>query len=114
MLRALSNKFSNEGFSVSEAANGAIGLTRALEERPDIILLDILMPTMDGLTMLKQLRSKNEYGKDVPVIILTNLNSDKEGVNVTITETNPAFYLVKTSWSIQDVVEKVRERLSGV
>ena len=106
---ALSSKFAGEGFAVSEAPDGAVGLTRAIEEKPSIILLDILMPIMDGLTMLKKLRVDSTYGKDVPVIVLTNVNDDTDIINTAVTETSPTFFLVKTNWTIQDVVEKVTE-----
>ncbi len=111
LLGALADKFSREGFAVLQAKNGEEGLESALKNQPNMILLDIVMPVMDGMTMLKKLRATNEWGKTVPVIILTNLTSDNDERMRDITETNPAYYLVKTDWKIEDVVEKVRERL---
>ena len=111
LLNALVDKFSREGFSVLEAKNGEEGLESALKNRPDLILLDIVMPRMDGMTMLKKLREANEWSKHVPVIILTNLTSADEGRMSDITELEPAYYLVKTDWKIEDVVAKVRGRL---
>ena len=110
-LRALTDKFFHEGFAVIQAKNGEEGLESALKNHPDIILLDIVMPKMDGMTMLKRLREANEWGKHVPVIILTNLTSTDEARTRDIAELEPAYYLVKTDWKIEDVVEKVRERL---
>ncbi|OGI95492.1 hypothetical protein A2917_02965 [Candidatus Nomurabacteria bacterium RIFCSPLOWO2_01_FULL_42_17] len=112
MLKILVDSFEKENFSTLEARDGEIAFRKALEERPDIILLDILLPKIDGLTVLKKLRKENEYGKKVPVILLTNLNPDREEINKVIAENNPAYYLVKTNWNIEDVVEKVKERLS--
>lgn len=109
--KALSEKFTREGFAVLEAKDGAEGLSVAVKAQPDIILLDIVMPKMDGMTMLKTLRQKNEWGKTVPVILLTNLSADSEEINKGIAESDPAYYLVKSNWSIDDVVAKVRERL---
>ena len=110
-LSALVEKFSHEGFSVLEAKNGEEGLESALKNHPDMILLDIVMPRMDGMTMLKKLREDGEWSKHVPVIILTNLTSADEGRTRDITELEPAYYLVKSDWKIEDVVAKVRERL---
>ena len=112
VLRALTDKLMREGFHLLQAKDGEEGLMVALRDRPDLILLDILLPKMDGLTMMKKLRAENEWGKTVPVILLTNLSPDKEEINKSISECEPAYYLVKTNWSMADVVEKVRERLS--
>jgi DNA-binding response OmpR family regulator len=110
--KALSDKFNREGFEVNEAEDGEAGFKAALKVRPDIILLDIMMPDMDGMTMLKKLRAENEWGKNVPVVLLTNLSADNDEIIRRIAEDEPAYYLLKANWSINDVVEKVRERLS--
>jgi len=111
-LKSLADEFTDEGFQVLKAQNGEAGLALALREHPDIILLDIVMPVMDGMTMLKKLR-ENVWGKGVPVILLTNLSADNDQRIKDITTTEPAYYLVKSNWALRDVVEKVRERLSG-
>ena len=112
-LKSLADEFTDEGFRVLQAQNGEAGLAMALREHPDIILLDMVMPIMDGMTMLKKLREKNAWGKSVPVILLTNLSPDDEQRTRDITTTEPAYYLVKSKWNLRDVVEKVQERLSG-
>lgn len=112
LRNVLHDKFSMEGFSVLEAKDGEEGLMIALREHPDLILLDIVMPKMDGLTMMKKLRQADEWGKRVPIILLTNLNADDDKINRAITENEPAYYLVKSDWKIDDLVEKIRERLS--
>lgn len=109
LIEALRNKLNKEGFSVLEARNGKIGLDLALKERPDLILLDIIMPVMDGLTMLQELRKKDEWGKNVPVIILTNLSDDKKVMEAV--KEGSYDYLIKSDWSINEVISKVRERL---
>ena len=113
MVLALKDKFEREGFVVSEASDGVEGLAKAFAEKPDIILLDILMPKMDGLATLKHLRAENDYGKAVPVILLTNLSADKEEIIQTVAETGPAYYIVKSSLTIQEVVDKVRDLLAN-
>lgn len=107
-LRALKDKFQGEGFECLEAKDGREGLRVAVTSHPDLILLDLILPEMDGITMLKKLR-EDEWGKDVPVIILTNLSDDK-----TITEAIRSgiySYLVKTDWRLEDVVKKVKAKL---
>lgn len=107
----LCDKFMREGFSVLNAKDGEIGLTVALEEKPDLILLDLVMPKMDGMTMLKKLRQVNDWSKAVPVMLLTNLGSDDESRMREIAEDAALSYLVKSNWSINDLTEKVKEAL---
>ncbi len=108
ILNALHDKLTREGFPILEAQNGKDGLEIALREHPDLILLDIVMPVMDGMTMLRELR-KDSWGKDARVVVLTNL-SDNEKIGEAISS-GAYDYLVKTDWKIEDVVSKIRERL---
>lgn len=112
LRRALREKFTREGFTVLDAKDGHAGLATALKERPDVVLLDMMMPKMDGMTMLHKLRQKNEWGKRVPVILLTNLGSDDRRVMKEIVEDVAAHYLVKSNWSIEQVVEKARDMIA--
>ena len=102
----LADRFSYEGFSVLEAEDGVQGLEVALEECPDLILLDIVMPKMDGITMMKKLR-RHKAGKDIPIILLTNLSANDGGTK----KYKPAFYLIKSDWKIKDVIKKAKEKL---
>jgi len=111
LLKALQDKLSQEGYEVYKAWDGKIGLALALEKKPDLILLDIVMPVMDGMTMLKKLRNEGSYGKEVPVILLTNLNPDSERVNRGVTINEPAFYLIKSNWTLDEVMQKIKECL---
>jgi len=109
LLSALVEKLTKEGFETLEAKNGEEGLVMAKKEKPDLILLDIVMPVMDGITMLKQMRN-SDWGKEIPVIMLTNLSEDDK---VDESLENGAFeYLVKSDWKLEDVVKKIRIRLS--
>lgn len=104
---ALRDKLARERFVVLEAKDGEEGLKIALDEQPDLILLDIVMPKVDGLTMLGQLR-EDSWGKTAHVIMLTNL-SDGESVSKSLE--NAAFdYLVKSDWKLEDIVRKIRDR----
>src|SRR3989338_6361272 len=111
LLNALRDKLTHEGFSALEAKNGEEGLEVAFREHPDLIFVDIIMPKIDGMTMLRKLRNENEWGKSIPVIILTNLTSADEARNRDITELEPSYYLVKADWKLEDVVSKIKERL---
>ncbi len=108
LLKVYAERFSNEGFSVLKASNGQEGLDMALEKRPDIILLDILMPVMDGLTVMQKLRENDSWDKNVPIIFLTNLSEHEESIAKSVAENKPAYYLVKSDWSLSDVVKKAK------
>jgi len=105
---ALVDKLTHEGFIAITAKNGEEGLEVALREHPDLILLDIVMPVMDGMAMLKKLR-EDAWGKSAKVIFLTNLSDNEklsEAMGSEVFE-----YFVKSDWKIEDVVAKVREFL---
>ena len=105
---ALSDALTDEGFKVITAGDGEAGLKLVLDKHPDLILLDIVMPLLDGLSMLKKLRA-NQWGREVSVIILTNL-SDAATI-AEIAEQTVYDYLVKSSWQLEAVVKKVKEKL---
>lgn len=107
-LRTLGGRLAREGFTVLEADNGEDGLKIALAEHPDLILLDLIIPLMDGITVLERLR-EDEAGKNIRVIILSNL-SDAEKVEKAV-KGNVHDYLVKTDWSLEELVGRVYERL---
>lgn len=110
LLALLQQKLEKEGFVVSTAKNGQEGLKVAILEHPDLILLDIVMPVMDGITMLTELR-ENPWGKSVPVLIMTNLTDrEKMAVGVKLDVKN---YLVKSDWKLKDLIEKVKENVKN-
>jgi two-component system OmpR family response regulator len=100
-------------FAVVSAHNGEEGLALALKEEPDVILLDIIMPVMDGFSMLKKLRASGGYGAKVPVVVLSNLTLYSEDLEGDLNVTHPESYLLKTSWAIEDVVKKVESVLAA-
>jgi len=110
ILNVLADKFTLEGFEVAMAKNGQEGLKIALENHPDLILLDIVMPIMDGMTMLGELR-KDLWGKDVSVIFLTNLSDASRVLQSLDQGVND--YLVKSDWKIKDIVEMVKGKLKN-
>ncbi len=107
---ALSNKLEKNGYFVSQAKDGVEGLNMALVNQPDLILLDIAMPRMDGFSMLDKLR-ENNWGKKVKVIILTNFDADDEKMSKVIKD-QPSYYLVKNNNTLEQIIEKVQELLS--
>ncbi len=110
-LKLLSDEFTNDGFRVLSAKNGEQGLELAFKEKPDIILLDLVLPAMDGISLMKKIREKSDWGRKVPIIVLTNLSPDDERIMQAITRDEPAYYLVKSNQTLDDLVEKVKERL---
>lgn len=110
MQKVISEAFDNQEFTVLTANDGEEGLDISLKEHPDLILLDILMPKMDGMVMLRKLRL-DEWGKLVPVIILTNVSPNANSVIDSVLEYEPAYYLVKSDVKLEGIVEKVKEVL---
>ncbi|MFC1612254.1 PleD family two-component system response regulator [Patescibacteria group bacterium] len=108
VVRILREKFKSEGFRVLEAKNGIDGFKKAKTEKPDLILLDIILPKMDGIAMLQKLR-KDAWGKNVKVIILTNLSDGDELAEAI--EHKVHDYLVKADWKLEEIVKKVKEKL---
>ncbi len=107
---ALRDALTDADYSVLEAKNGTEGVSIALEKHPDLILLDLLMPEMDGMTALKHIRM-DAWGKDVPVMILTNVNASKEQIIEDMVMGKPLEYLIKSDWKIYDVIEKIEKVL---
>jgi len=102
--------FNKKGFLTLEAENGIDGLQKSLETHPDVIVLDVRMPKMNGIEMMKKLR-EDSWGKNVPIIILSNYDVADNDIARIIYD-KPAFYLVKSNSSLEEVLEKIEEVLS--
>ena len=103
-------KLNNSGFEVFAAEDGGKGLAMARKELPDIILLDVMMPVMNGFEVLKKLR-KDKPTAEIPVIILSNfgeIDQMTEGFVEGATD-----YLIKAEHTPSDVVEIVNETLAN-
>lgn len=111
-LDVLAKKFQREQFNVSVAHDGMEGLEKALKEKPDMVLLDIVMPRMDGFTMLQKLRA-DTWGQTVPVIVLTNLGDAATSLRA-LSDTAIVGLLIKSDWSLEDLVAKVRVKLGEI
>lgn len=140
LLEVLVDNLKDEGFNVLEARDGEEGLEVALKEKPDLILLDIMMPKMNGMTMLKKLRD-DRWGSKVPVMVLTNVGDSKNVMDALEFDTcDPKLsynnksvpkatrqgikayldarlskgvceYLIKSNLKIEDVLKKVKKVL---
>ena len=106
--KALADKFAREGFRVVEAKDGKEGLYAALKELPDVILLDIIMPKMSGVDMLKLMR-ETTWGKTVPVLFLTNDNKPERMMEALKINAND--YLIKSDWGLAEIITKIKETI---
>lgn len=101
---------STHGFTVVRAASGPEGLQKAKEELPDLILLDLLLPEMSGIDVLRELRESGPPYSEVPVMVLTNL--DEEWALGQARVFGASDYLVKVKTTPSEVVGRVRELLA--
>lgn len=103
-------KFENEGFEVQVADNGKDGVALATHMKPDIILLDLHMPEMNGAEALSEIR-KMPWGKHIPVIILTNLGEEESPKSLRALGIHS--YIVKADYTPRQVVARVKEALEN-
>jgi DNA-binding response OmpR family regulator len=101
-------KFGAAGFDVKWAKNGRLGVELVKDMRPDLILLDLHMPEMDGSEALAEIR-KHEWGKTIPVIVLTNLGEEESPKN--LRSLGIESYIVKADLTPRQVVQKAKETL---
>ena len=108
IIKALDMEMNNR-YNLVEALDGETGLNLARNEKPDLIILDLILPKMHGFEVLKNLKSDNET-KNVPVIILTCLGQDsdkKKGMALGADD-----YLIKTDYRLEEVAEKIDHALN--
>ena len=108
MSSAMEAKFQKYGFAVLKAGDGEEGYKMAMGNKPDLLMLDLIMPKMDGISLMKEIRKDAAWGNNVPIIILTNL-SDHESMSEAAE--NRVYFLVKTEWRLDDVVKLAMEKL---
>lgn len=93
-----------EGFNIIQASNGAEALQKAKQSKPDIILLDIMMPKVNGFDVLKDLKKDNEL-KNIPVIVLTALIQDVDKIQGK--KLGAADYIIKSETMPGEVIQKI-------
>jgi len=103
-------KFEAEGYEVETAENGKLGLAMAEDIKPDMILLDLMMPEMNGDEMLKKMRA-TKWGKDIKVIILTNMG-ESEAPDI-IKDLNVEAFILKANMTPRQVAELVKQKLKS-
>jgi DNA-binding response OmpR family regulator len=106
LLHVASTFFQQAGYSVNGAPNPQTGIRLAQEWQPDIILLDIIMPDVNGLEVLHTLKD-NSLTSAIPVLIFSNLDSEDEIVQAL--EVGAVGYLTKANYSLTDVQKKIEE-----
>ena len=106
LSEALQTKLGQE-FQVEVASNGLQGLEKIKSFSPDLVLLDIVMPEMDGISMMKKMQ---DGGIDIPVIVLTNL-TEGEVISEAV-ESGSYNFLVKSDYSLDDIENKIKEVLN--
>ncbi len=110
LQKTLGEALQQEGYKVIAALDGEAGLRLAKSEKPDLILLDLVLPKVHGFTVLKQLKEE-ETTKTIPVIVLTHLE-EMEDINKAI-ELGATTYLVKAQYSLEEVLEKIKKALGS-
>lgn len=108
LSKMYSIKFESEGMKTAVAHDGADGLSKAAELKPDLILLDMMLPKYSGIEFLEQLKAHGAL-TDVPIIALTNLTEKKEAERAL--SLGAKEYLAKAMHTPKDVVEKVKKYL---
>jgi DNA-binding response OmpR family regulator len=103
-------KFRAEGYKVAFAEDGEQGLQLIEEFQPDIVLLDLMMPVMNGSEVLKKLRKK-DWGKDLKVIVLTNMSESEAPDDMN--DLGVEEYIVKSDLTPKEVTAKIKQALGG-
>lgn len=108
LVKIYAVKLRKEGFEVSIANDGVEAVKLAAAEKPDLILLDLILPKMNGFEALEKIRA-NPDNKHTPVIVLSNLGQEEDIKRAEALGAND--YLVKANFSIQDIVSRIRAKL---
>lgn len=108
LLDLLKERLGQEGWKVETAVDGIEGFNHAVKVKPTLILLDLLLPKKDGVTVLKELRARADT-KEIPVVVLTNLSDGETVANVL--SSGGMDFLIKTDYTLDQVVDRIRKRL---
>jgi len=111
LQKAFGTILKDKGYDVISAFDGETGLKLAKEVKPNLILLDLILPKAHGFEVLKKLKEEKET-QQIPVIILTNLE-DMENVGKAL-ELGAMSYLVKAQYSLEEILEKIKKALGEI
>jgi len=109
LVRMYKRKLEHDGFQVAVAYSGGEGLMAAPKEKPDLILLDIMMPAVDGFEVIKNLKAIKET-KNIPIVILTNLGTSEMFINEA-KRLGVKNYLIKYKTSASEVINTIKKEL---
>ena len=109
LSEALSDKLRNMGLEVSVGADGEEGLLLAKQMRPDIMLVDVLMPKMDGFSLFNAVKDDDDL-KNIPFVFLTNLSEDLEIMK--LSELENVDYIVKADWKLKDIIKLIEQKIA--
>jgi DNA-binding response OmpR family regulator len=107
LSRSVAGGLEDEGFSVSRAMDGEEGLSKAFAEHPDLILLDVNLPKVNGLKVFDELRARQPWRR-TPVIVFTVVEPD-DSIMALITKNEPVYYLIKSKYTVADIVGKIKD-----
>lgn len=111
LQKTMTDFLKNEKYEVLNAYDGENGLAVAQKEKPDLILLDLIIPKMDGFSVLSALKNNTETSA-IPVIVLTNLEGTKDVEQAL--ELGATTYLVKANYTLEEVISKIKDSLKGL
>ncbi len=106
LQKALSVSLKAQGFEVLSAFDGESGLKMVKDVKPDLVLLDLILPKMDGFAVLEELKKIPET-KNMPVIVLTNLDETEDVQKVL--DLGATNYLIKASYNTEEIANKIKE-----
>ncbi len=109
LQKAIGRYLEQEGYEIENALDGDIGVEIAKRNKPDLILLDIILPKKDGFEVLKELK-EDETTKNIPVIILTNLEGGSDVEKAL--SLGATTYLVKANYRLEEISKKIKETLN--
>ena len=109
LLRAYINKLEHEGFEVIPVTDGVSAIEKIRSEKPDLVLLDIIMPKKTGFEVLEEAKADQEISH-IPIVVTSNLGQESDVK--TALESGAADYLIKSNISTKDLIDKIHEHLS--
>ncbi len=108
LAKSLSDKLTREGYEVIAEIDGAMGLKRVIEEMPDLVILDIILPGLNGLEVLKSLKGRDKT-KNVPVILVSNVDDMKSTRDAK--KLGAANYLLKSNVTLANIIEEIKKHI---
>lgn len=109
LLEMYKDKFTNEKFEVETASDGQDGINKMKSFKPDIVLLDLIMPRVSGFEVLKMAKADPEL-REIPILVLTNIYADAEDL---VKNWGVEFFLLKANYTPENIAAKVKQIISG-